>query len=132
MQRLPWMDSMNVGIVEIDQDHEAMYYLMGDIARAIHEQNLLLASRLAHSFLSRVDGHFRFEAELMIRFPYPSADRHNAKHAEARGKVAALCDALADPADLILADQVLDLLERVYFRDLLTEDLEFARYVLAA
>lgn len=131
MHRLPWMDSMNIGIAPLDDAHRDMFYLMGDLSEAVHAHAVGPALSMAVDFLRRLDVHFHFENEMMARLGFPGADAHRAKHDATRAQVASLEQALRDD-NISRASWLLGELESRYFRELLNEDMVLARYAATA
>ncbi|CAA7617679.1 putative Hemerythrin-like, metal-binding protein [Magnetospirillum sp. LM-5] len=130
MHRLPWMDGLNVGVAALDEAHRDMFYLMGDLSEAVHAKSVRAALAMARDFVTKVEGHFKVEGEMMTRLGFPGAAVHQAKHATTRDKVIDLERALSDE-NLGLASTILGELESVYFRELLNEDMILANYISA-
>ncbi len=131
MSRMPWLKSLDVGIEHMDREHRELFVLMGELTALVDGGPLPRATALAVDFQALVRRHFQFEEDLMQRHAYPGMAVHVGKHRDMQRQVDALVKALTPPFDPGAADDLLAVLERVYFRTVLNEDMEMACFILS-
>ena len=78
-----WKDEYSVGLLEIDQQHRLLIYLINDLYMAIHENK---STEATADFLTRLKEytlmHFATEKEIMRGNNYPGLDNHLSQHDE--------------------------------------------------
>ncbi|MBS1191393.1 MAG: hemerythrin-like metal-binding protein [Rhodocyclaceae bacterium] len=76
-----WSDSYNVGIGEVDEQHQVLVALLNQLHEAIREHRGKAASREILDRLADYTGtHFQLEESLMRRTRYPGFEIHRQQH----------------------------------------------------
>jgi hemerythrin-like metal-binding protein len=91
MSRIEWTAKMNVGVPEIDRQHQRLLELFNDFEEG--QATSLSAKQVRHLFVelqSYARYHFRSEENLMLVARWTGREEHAALHAEFAAKVSDL------------------------------------------
>lgn len=94
LNRIRWLDSFEMGIPAIDDDHRALIEKAGAIQDAIEAGNTAECCRMIGEFMNDVRAHFTREEACLAECGYPGAGDHKRNHGKllARGMEAeAIC-----------------------------------------
>lgn len=80
MAKLDWLETFEVGVRQIDDDHRAILALMRQIETAASEKDFALSDELLDDLLLVSEKHFAREEALLAEFGYPGVDAHRHYH----------------------------------------------------
>lgn len=126
--RMPWLDSLTLGIGGFDDDHRHMFDLLSELNASVTTGNLSGVRVLFDELHATTLAHFRHEEDLMARTCYPRAVAHMAEHDLARLGLMALNGQIASGR----LDQMPELLAEFagrYFTGVLKDDGLFVRFL---
>lgn len=106
-----WDDSYDVGISEINRQHQVLVHIVNDLYHLIVTgRSVLSVRRLIESLVEYTVNHFNYEEYLMEKYQYPDFQEHKAIHQELVGKVMDFVKR-ADTGDDSVAPELLDFLQ---------------------
>ena len=80
---IAWSNFLSVGVPEMDDEHRQFIARVNDLNSAILEsEDKAAVARAMDIMLAEAARHFAHEEELLVRWKYPEAAAHAAKHAE--------------------------------------------------
>ena len=103
MEKFDWLESFELGITEVDEDHRRMLAIMRQIEQAADSESFDRCKELLDELLSFTVAHFRREEKMLEEFGYPNVEIHKKYHTEllARAKaVKSVCEALETKQNL--------------------------------
>ncbi len=119
MTLIQWEDSLNVGIDEIDLDHQRLVEVINRLHEAVIEgQGQGVIRSTLDDLRTYVDTHFDREEHYFEQTGYPRAKMHKIEHSEFRRKVTAFESGFAEKR-LTLSVDILN-----FLRDWLVEHIE--------
>lgn len=94
LQTIHWRDDYQIGVADIDRDHQSLLMMMNELIAAVRSgdagRNI---KELLVAIAKDVRQHFDFEETLMIEHQYPFAAEHTAQHTAYRNSInRLLCD----------------------------------------
>ena len=76
-----WIDSLSVGIPQVDREHKILVKLINQLNAAIIEnKNRPILSAILDALLDYTAIHFKHEEQIMEKFGYPTLDEHKQIH----------------------------------------------------
>jgi hemerythrin-like metal-binding protein len=128
--RLPWLDSMSVGILEFDADHREFIDLVNAIAVKQEERDLKGVQELGRRLKTLAVNHQRREEDFLTQIGYPNKDQLIAAQSGSLERIARLIDAMStDPKD---ADLRVQDMQNALVEYLLCADINFKSFIEAA
>ena len=82
MEKFDWLESFELGIEEVDEDHRSMLVIMRKIEQAADDGSYDLCKELLDELLSFTIAHFQREEKMLEEFGYPNVEIHKKYHAE--------------------------------------------------
>ena len=82
MVELAWLETFEIGLREIDDDHREMLRIMQDIKAAGEARDRETCVRLLDELIDFSKAHFAREEKILHQIEYPSLDVHEAYHAD--------------------------------------------------
>jgi hemerythrin-like metal-binding protein len=80
---IAWSNFLSVGVAEMDDEHRQFIARVNDLNKAIVEiADKATVARAMDLMLMEAARHFKHEEQLLVRWNYPEAAAHAAKHAE--------------------------------------------------
>ncbi|MBT1444221.1 bacteriohemerythrin [Shewanella sp. JM162201] len=77
-----WSSSLDVGMSEINRQHQRLISLINELHRAMEGQyGLDVIKRIVQGLVDYTANHFSYEEELFARFGYPHSKEHKDEHA---------------------------------------------------
>lgn len=126
--RMPWLNGMNLGVTEFDDDHRHIFEVLDALAASIAEGNLSGVRALFEELHATTLEHFREEEALMARFAYPGAAGHKVEHDRDR-QFLLLLEGLVAAGRLDRLGDALGDYSAGYFRGVLRYDGMLARFL---
>jgi hemerythrin len=125
-------DKLSVGVAELDDDHETLLALLGDLKQAVETEDANEAlSRVLAGLTLYIGFHFAREEELLLRTKYPKYEAHRREHQAFASAVGEIHRDFQERASDALPRQVLEFLENWLFEHSLGADRAAAEYLLA-
>jgi hemerythrin len=124
---IKWQESMSVGVVEFDRDHQHMLGLAQKTVAALAEGDQGLARELMNSLLVFAADHAARETAFLHRIDYPAVDHIAAVQRDALSRLATLNKAAPEEAGEQIAA-----LEDTFVAYLLRADINYKSFVEAA
>lgn len=97
MAKLDWLESFELGVDEIDDDHREMLAIMRDVEAAADASDFALRARLLDRLIDASLEHFRREEAYLERIGYPDLEAHKTYHADLvsrAGAVKRVCETI--------------------------------------
>ena len=97
MEKFDWLESFELGIAEVDEDHRGMLAIMREIEQAADAEAYDHCKELLGELLSFTVAHFQREEKMLEEFGYPNVEIHKKYHTEllARAKsVKSVCESI--------------------------------------
>ena len=82
MVELEWLETFEIGLQEIDDDHREMLRIMQDIKAAGEARDRKRCARLLDALIDYSKAHFEREEKILDEIEYPSLEVHEAYHAD--------------------------------------------------
>ncbi len=82
MDKFDWLESFELGIAEVDEDHRGMLAIMKKIEQAADNEAYDLCNELLDELLDFTVMHFKREEEMLTEVGYPNVDIHKKYHTE--------------------------------------------------
>lgn len=129
MDKFDWLESFELGIEEVDEDHRGMLALMKKIEGAADNESYDLCNELLEELLAFTIAHFKREEQMLEDVGYPNVDLHKHYHEEllARAKsVMSVCQ------DIKSKDNLKECCYEMFsflVDDVVTGDLKFKSYL---
>jgi len=82
MVALEWLDTFEIGLREIDDDHREMLRIMRDVKSAGEARDRDACIRLLDALIDFSKSHFAREEKILREIEFPSTDVHEAYHAD--------------------------------------------------
>jgi hemerythrin len=124
---IKWQESMSVGVVEFDRDHQHMLGLAQETVAALAEGDQRLARELMNSLLVFAADHTARETAFLRRIGYPGVDHIASVQRDALSRIATLNQAAPEEAGEQIAA-----LEDTFVAYLLRADINYKSFVEAA
>ncbi|MFW5500259.1 MULTISPECIES: bacteriohemerythrin [unclassified Maridesulfovibrio] len=129
MGRIEWNSSLNLGIKEIDEQHQSLVQMINDILEAF-------AKGETESAVDRILGqlheftvmHFNAEEKYMEKIEYPYIQEHRNLHAGLKGKVKSLRSARFHYEE-VTPDEIKELLSGWLIEHILREDYKIVQFI---
>jgi len=87
MNRINWKDEFNIGIPEIDQQHQSLMEMINTLITNFTPE---ATSKAVQQMVKYADNHFQLEEALMTRYGYDQLNEHKEQHLIFRQKVSEL------------------------------------------
>jgi hemerythrin len=108
MQIPHWSEDYETGFPIIDQQHQAMFQLVGDLQRAMmQEASSETLKELLKELLQDTIAHFTLEEDLMQEHCYPSYEQHKQIHDRLTHKISKVLARLEGEEDPTLVNSEL-------------------------
>lgn len=132
MKDIAWGPVLSVEVDEIDSDHRKLIEIYNVLNQAINnrESPEYLAAVL-DELINCTIWHFSHEERLMLKYDYPDADEHKAMHKELILGARELQEKIAK-ANLGIADEDIEYLERWLTGHILSDDMKLGAYLAQA
>jgi hemerythrin len=131
MPYIEWIDSLSVGVEEIDEQHKELIGRINQLALAREEKR---GSEVTAAVLAGLEAyiaeHFGLEESYFREFAYPDAKAHVAEHEDFRRKVAEFRSAYAR-GKAALDDEILGMLKAWLMRHISYSDRKYRAFFLA-
>lgn len=76
-----WGPSLDIGMAEVNRQHQRLITLINELHRAINEgYGLAAIKRIVQGLVDYTANHFSYEEELFARFDYPQSQDHEDEH----------------------------------------------------
>ncbi len=132
MTNLRWLESFEMGVDVIDDDHRNLVGFIERIQDAVAAGDLAACRKNVAEFVPAVENHFAREEALLADIDYPRLHEHREHHADMLEKgrsIAESCETIEDLADI---DRCLDELVGFLLDDIIAADVEFKTYIQEA
>jgi len=130
--KITWNDALSVGVPVMDDEHRQFISRVNDLNKAITElEDKATVLRMMDLMLIEAAHHFRHEQELLLRWQYPQAEAHIAKHAELTAQFARAMSQMTE-TDISFVWALKGLhVKQLLVRHLLQEDSKYRDFLLA-
>lgn len=128
---MPWLDSLNLGVVGLDDDHHHLFDVLIELNGAVEAGDWSCIRTLLAELRAATIVHLQDEEALMVRIGYPALVDHVAAHDQMRRCLHDLDSVMALGRSDRLAD-ALAAYSRAYFRGVLRHDGLLAAYLAGA
>ena len=82
MPFIEWTDDYNVGIAQIDREHQQLVEMINGLDEAVNRGlGKLALATILDGMAAYAAHHFRYEEEIFERLGYPDASLHKSEHA---------------------------------------------------
>jgi len=82
MASITWTERLSVNVAEIDQQHQKLLALLGELGDALSVgKGHAVLGGITNDLAAYAATHFHTEEEYFVRFGYPDADKHKREHA---------------------------------------------------
>ncbi len=92
MAKLEWLETFELGVPEIDDDHREILAIMKSVEAAAETENYDLCADLLDKLIEFSAVHFKREEALLRKVGYPGVDMHEEYHSELVGQASAVKD----------------------------------------
>ena len=103
MSNFGWLETFEIGVPEIDDDHREMLAIMREVEAAAEAEEFQATSRLLDKLMAHSRDHFAREERYLENAGYPDVETHRAYHnslVEPAQQILATCKAMSSKADL--------------------------------
>ncbi|MBD2464850.1 hemerythrin family protein [Oscillatoria sp. FACHB-1407] len=95
-----WLDEYCTGNVQVDREHQVLFYIVNSLHEAMMQRATLpIIEDLLRTLATHTIRHFQSEEELMQTHRYPGYDRHKLSHERLKTKVIALVQKFHEQGD---------------------------------
>ena len=132
MTNLRWLESFEMGVDDIDDDHRNLVGFIERIQDAFAAGDLAACRENVAKFVPALESHFAREEALLADIDFPRLREHREHHTSLLEKgraVAEFCETIDDIADI---DRCLDELAGFLLDDIIAADVEFKTYIQEA
>lgn len=124
-----WSESMSVGNMHIDEQHQILIDTINQLASAESQNNRPVVSMIIDELISYAAFHFQFEEQLIADSGYPGVEQHRQTHQGFVNWVTKVRDEFLYHRRAQVGEQILNFL-RDWLRDhILGEDMLYRRYI---
>jgi hemerythrin len=89
MALIQWNDSLSVGIVEIDRQHQRLVAMINELHDAMRQgKGKDILGKIINGLVTYAGTHFKTEEKYFDQFQYPEATTHKKEHSDFTQKVA--------------------------------------------
>ncbi len=107
-----WQDTYNIGVAEVDRQHQILVRLINDLHLGIAEKHSDLAIKMAlDALIQYTVSHFAFEEEMFDQTQYPDTKAHKAKHKKLLGQINDFVRRVERGGDATVFDEMLAFLK---------------------
>ena len=121
---IKWLDSYQIGNVEIDAQHRGLFAAVNQFVNAKDRDSKLLCSL---AMLRHAGEHFEFEEDLMRRLKYPAIGDHFKEHTDLISSLTAFSEKVA--SDTLQSVEVESFLRDWLVNHMATSDAKLASYL---
>lgn len=82
MAKLDWLETFELGLPSIDDDHREMFAIMKSVESAANADDYDLCADLLDKLVKFSAAHFKREEDLLKEAGYPSVEIHSEYHSE--------------------------------------------------
>ena len=129
MSRFVWLETFEIGVPEIDDDHREMLSLMQRVEAAAEAEDYGASGRLLDALMDHSRGHFAREERYLEGVGYPDVEAHRHYHASliaSAEELLATCKAMQSREDVkACCDRMFGFL----IDDVIAGDLSFKSYL---
>lgn len=127
MPLVEWIDALNTGVEEIDNQHRTLVAMLNDLYDASQSQDGNAKSlEIIEAMKVYALKHFSTEEQYMNKYKYPAMMDHLAEHASFVSKVMALAGRSADPG---FVPMVVKFLKQWLTEHISNVDVKMGRYL---
>jgi hemerythrin-like metal-binding protein len=110
MSLITWKEEYNLGIKEIDEQHQKMFSIINELFHAMKESDGEILKRVLGELVDYADYHFSTEEEYFKKLEYPEKEAHIKTHEQYREKILGFVMEYKD-GEKLLPYEILDFLE---------------------
>lgn len=126
--QLRWLDSLSVGIIQIDDQHRALIDAANELALRPVERTL---SASLEEFITQIEHHFQTEEDVLRRLGYHDVGSHARMHREFLRTFRKYVNISRKPRPLVDREEFTLWLFCWLMDQVLAEDLQFKSFVLS-
>jgi hemerythrin len=128
MKMLEWSDSYSVGIAEIDEQHKALFAMIGRLHEAIlNKEGSTVCRSILDELVEYTRVHFALEQTLMRVGKYPDYDKHCQLHHGLVDEVESLQKKIAS-GQAAISFELLHFLRNWLTTHILNEDMKYGKF----
>jgi len=125
-----WTEDLSVGNGLLDQHHQRLFALLGEVSRVVETNGTLAAvAGLVAELNTYVAYHFAEEEAMMDKAGFPFLDLHRHSHQTIAMRVDDFAQALTEATHLTVARELCTFLSGWLFHHIEIEDFEYRPYV---
>ncbi|MEX0583647.1 MAG: hemerythrin domain-containing protein [Sneathiella sp.] len=129
MDKLDWLETFELGIPQVDDDHRELLAIMRKIREAADTEAFDECKTLLDELIEFSVDHFRREEEMLVRIGYPNAEIHKEYHHQLLDRASSvkdICKEIRSKENLkVCCDEMFGFL----VDDIVTGDLKFKSYM---
>lgn len=129
MAFIDWSESMSVGNLAIDHDHQVIVQMINLLHDHINSsQDRETVGNTLNSLIDYTVYHFEREEQVMAACNYPALDEHVHQHELLKTQVADIADRFHTHKEEVVHQQLMEFLKNWLINHILKEDMGFRPY----
>jgi hemerythrin len=129
LDKFDWLESFELGITDVDEDHRGMLAIMKKIERAADNEAYDLCNELLEELLEFTSAHFKREEKMLEDVGYPNVQHHREYHTELLARAKAVMNVCRDIKSKDNLKECCHEMFSFLVDDVVTGDLKFKSYM---